>query len=308
MIVKARQKSEEHLMLESLHARNGLTEKDKQYYYGLEKGYQGELLFDSWMEELKVDCLILNDVRLKQRNNHFQNDSLMLLAGKLFLFEVKNFEGDYYYEAGRFLQKDKEERNNPLIQLEKNESLLRQLLHTHNIQAPVFAYVVFVNPAFTLYQAPMDKPIIYPSQIRRYLQQFNQLSTPVSMRERQLSEKLTALHNEKSPYSQVPDYEFGQLKKGMYCAGCRKFTLLERREKLFCPKCNWAESVESAVIRNVKEQQLLFPNRKIRTIETYEWCGKMIDKQRIYRILCKHLNKRYHGKMTYYEFENPEDI
>ncbi|MFC4402861.1 nuclease-related domain-containing protein [Gracilibacillus xinjiangensis] len=301
MISKARQKSDEYLMFESLHVRNGLSEKDKQYFSGLKKGYEGELLFDSWMEEVTADCLVINDLLLKQRNNIFQIDSLMLLAEKIFLFEVKNFEGDHYYDAGKLYLKSKEERNNPMLQLEKNESLLRQLLHSWSYKLPIFAYVVFVNPAFTLYQAPLDKPIIYPTQITGYLKQFNQLTSPITTNENRLATLLTSAHIEKSPYSQLPDFGFNQLKKGMYCADCHSFALDLSKYKCLCRKCGKSESIQTSIMRSVREFQLLFPNEKITTNKIHEWCGVPIDKRRIYRVLDTNLIKKPHGNLTYYE-------
>ncbi|SES27964.1 Nuclease-related domain-containing protein [Gracilibacillus ureilyticus] len=303
MIIKARQKSEEYVLLESLHARNALAEKDKQYFGGLQKGYEGEVLFDSWMEEeLTADCLIINDLLLKQRNNHFQMDTLMLLAGNIFLFEVKNFEGDHYYDSGHlYLMKSKEERNNPLLQIERNVSLLRQLLHSQNYKANIYAYVVFVNPEFTLYQAPLDKPIIYPSQIRRYLQQFNQQTASITARERQLAQNLTSQHIEKSPYSQLPDYNFNQLKKGIFCPNCGSFALDVRRYKYTCEKCGKSESIQNSLLRSIREFQLLFSQEKITTNKMYEWLGASFEKSRIQRLLNENLKKKYHGNMTYYE-------
>ncbi|KAB8137642.1 NERD domain-containing protein [Gracilibacillus oryzae] len=301
MIFKERRKSHELLLFEALSVRSNLSLQDKQYFKGLEKGYQGELLFDSWTEELSCDCLILNDVLLKQKNNHFQNDTLMLLAEKLFLFEIKNFEGDHYYDSERLYLKSKEERSNPLLQLERNESLLRQLLQASDILLPIYSYVVFVNSAFTMYQAPLNKPFIYPTQIKKFLQQFDQVKSTITPKEKYLAKHVTSLHIEKPPMSQVPDYHFDQLKKGIFCPRCKSFQLLIDGRKCFCQKCNQVEFVEQAVLRCVREYRLLFPERKITTNDVYEWCNRTIQKQRVQRILNKNFKQYYLGRVTYYE-------
>ncbi|MFC4402740.1 nuclease-related domain-containing protein [Gracilibacillus xinjiangensis] len=303
MIYKERRKSSELLMLEALFVRNGLSEKDSQYFRGLEKGYQGELLFDSWMEKLTSDCLVINDLLLKQKNNHFQIDTILLLAGKIILFEIKNYEGDHFYEADHLYRISKEERNNPLLQLEKSESLLRQLLQSYDFEFPVHSYVVFVNSAFTMYQAPLNKPFIYPTQIRKFLQQFNQVKLTISAKEQHLAKHLTSLHISKSPISQVPEYDFDTIKKGIACSRCKSFHLYTDGRKCICKQCNQAEFVESAVLRNVKEYRLLFPEREITTNDIYEWCKIISSKQRIQRILDKHFNKVFLSRFTYYEIK-----
>jgi hypothetical protein len=42
--------------------------------------------------------------------------------------------------------------------------------------------------------------------------------------------------------------------------------------KCACENCEHEEEIESAFLRSVKEQKLLFPDRKITTNEVHEWC------------------------------------
>jgi len=41
-----------------------LSDKDKQHYSNLKKGFEGEQQFDSWTGKLETDCLVLNDLLL----------------------------------------------------------------------------------------------------------------------------------------------------------------------------------------------------------------------------------------------------
>ncbi|MGM0904789.1 MAG: hypothetical protein ACQEXB_27495 [Bacillota bacterium] len=52
MILKPRQVSDELKLMRILNARMELTEKDKQNYLNLEKGFEGELKFDALMKNL----------------------------------------------------------------------------------------------------------------------------------------------------------------------------------------------------------------------------------------------------------------
>jgi hypothetical protein len=146
-----------------------LSDKDKQHFFNLKKGYEGEIIFDSLAEKLQCECFILNDLLLKLNNTMFQIDSLIIIQETIYFFEVKNFEGDYYYESDRLYKKSKSEINNPLNQLNRSESLFRQLLQSLGFNIPILASVVFINPEFTLYQTPLNKPFIFPTQVNRYL-------------------------------------------------------------------------------------------------------------------------------------------
>ncbi len=95
----------------------------------------------------------------KQNNTTFQIDSLIITSGTIYFFEIKNYESDYYYESDRFYKNPKTEITNPLHQLSRSELLLRQLIQSIGFNIPVSASVVFINPEFTLYQAPLNKPL-----------------------------------------------------------------------------------------------------------------------------------------------------
>lgn len=301
MIYKSRTKSTELLILESLHTRLNLTEKDIQHYSSLKKGYEGEVLFDSITEKLQSDCLILNDLLLKVNNTTFQIDSLIIFAEVIYLFEVKNFEGDYFYESGKFYMKPKIEINNPLTQLSRAESLLRQLLQNLGFHLPLHASVVFINPEFTLYQAPQDKPIIFPSQINRYLKKLDSKPSKLNGKHKALADKLIQQHICKSPYTLVPAYDYSSLKKGTTCGECGSLSVFVHGAKCVCGECGHEEKVDSAVMRSVWEFKLLFPDEKITSNGVYEWCGVVESQWKIRKILKKNFKVVGVHQWTYYE-------
>jgi hypothetical protein len=78
MAYKPRTESEELLILRSLNTRMNLSVKDKQHYFNLKKGYEGEEMFDTLTENLQCECFILNDLLLKTNNTIFQIDTLII--------------------------------------------------------------------------------------------------------------------------------------------------------------------------------------------------------------------------------------
>ncbi|MCA1320575.1 NERD domain-containing protein [Bacillus tianshenii] len=301
MIYKTRTESAELLMLKSLGVRMELPEKDKLHYLSLQKGYDGEVMFDSFTEKLQSECLILNDLLFKINNTVFQIDSLIITAAVIHFYEVKNFEGDYYYESERLYTRSKTEINNPLTQLNRGVSLFRQLLQSLGINMKIDPSVVFINPAFTLYQTPLDKPFIFPTQLNRHLNGIDKTSAKLSTKHKQLAAQLVSLHCTDSPYKQIPSYTFEGLRKGMLCFKCASFSLAVEGHNCVCGECGYVEKVGEAVMRSVKEFRLLFPGEKITTGVIYEWCGIVESKERIRKILGKNYKKVGVRQWSYFE-------
>jgi hypothetical protein len=278
-----------------------LSFSDAHYYSNLEKGYVGELEFDRMAEShLSDDWLAVNDLLLEHHNRIFQIDSLFLRNGRIFLNDVKNFEGDYVIKDRTWFTAFGNEVDNPLKQLDQCESRLRQLCHHLGFSFPIESRLVFVNPEFYLFQAPLNLPIIYPAHLNRYMKQLETKTGKLTERDFKLAQKLASLHMKKSPFSRVPSYSYEQLKKGLGCACGRGFMGVCNRETLVCSKCGCLESVESAVLRNVTELKMLFPDLKITTNVIYDWCGGIIRKRRIIGILMINFNHQGHGKSAHY--------
>ncbi|HWL24363.1 MAG TPA: nuclease-related domain-containing protein [Ureibacillus sp.] len=286
MIVKPRKRSLELQILTSLNNRLELSEKYKSLLHTLKKGYEGEILFESYISKLQNNFLILSDLFLQVNSTNFQLDSIIITYDKIFLYEVKNLEGDYYYDAtkDRIYSKTKEIIN-PLSQVVRAETLLRQILQSLKIHLPIEYNVVFVNQEFTLYGAPLDKPFIYPTQIHRYLKKFESMSTDKINKNSYVAEKLLSLHSSDSMFWQIPPYEYKDLKLGVTCAVCGSFMNTVEGYSCICLKCGKRESVYSVILRSVEEFKLLFPEEKITTNGIFEWCGGITSSRTIMRIL-----------------------
>lgn len=301
MIYKSRSESAELLILDSLNKRMSLTEKDKQHYLVLRKGYEGEVLFDSMTEKLECQCLILNDLLLRINHTVFQIDALMITSNTVHIFEVKNFERDYYYEDDKLYLTNKKEVTNPLPQLSRSETLLRQLFLHLGYHSPINGKVIFINPEFSLYQAPLGKPLILPTQVKRFLNRVNNTPSKLNGKHKVLAEKLKSLHLTESPYQQLPSYSYDEVRKGIICEKCHSFSVSVRGRSCICHECGYEENLSLAILRSVKEYKLLFPNRKVSTNEIYLWCNEVISKQRVRRYLEKNFKIVGIHQWAYYE-------
>ena len=247
-----------------------------------------------------MNVYILNDLLLKQNNTTFQIDSLIILSETIYLFEVKNFEGDYYYESDRLYKKPKSEITNPLTQLNRSESLLRQLLQNLGYNIPINASVIFINPEFTLYQAPLNKPLIFPTQINRFLKNLNTIPSKLNKKHQMLADQLLSLHIKDSPFKLLPSYYYEQLRKGITCAKCSSFSISVVGKICVCNECGYKELISAAVMRCVMEFKLLFPNQKITTKAIHEWCQVIESKKRIKSILEKNFKIIENNRWSYF--------
>lgn len=183
----------------------------------------------------------------------------------------------------------------------RSETLLRQLLESYGLRFPIKSTIVFVNPQFTLYQAPMDKPFILPTQIERFINQLSAKPSLITNKHRGVADKLMSLHLKESPYMQVPKYEYHQLKKGISCGACNSFMVTVECRSCVCMGCGHRESVTSAVLRSVMEFRMLFPGERVTTSRVYDWCGGVVESRKSIRtILDKNLKSNGDNRWTYY--------
>lgn len=288
VVLKPRVFSNEISTLRSLQSRMPFVTDDSRRYLNLEKGLAGELRFDQLTEELRSDGYLLHDLRLEHQHSFFQIDTLLISGQGILLFEIKNFEGDFVYEDETFrLLATKQEILNPLHQLNRCVTLLRSLLKKLGVDVPVKGYLVFVNPQFTLYQAPVDAPVILPSQIQRFIQRLDQSPSTLSRKHKELADQLVERHVPEFPFERLPEYHFAQLKKGILCESCCSFMAQEGRT-VKCKKCGTVESLDSSILRSIEELMSLFPDQPITTSLVYEWCRIIESPKPIRRILKQH--------------------
>jgi hypothetical protein len=299
LIMKERDVPKELKIIRTLRPRMNFNEEEESYYQYKEKGYEGEVIFDKWAEPLK-NFVFLNDANFNVNNNNFQADSLGISSGTLHIFEVKNFEGDYTLdEEDKWRSPKGNLIKNPLLQLQKTETLINQLLKNIGWRINVEAHLVFVNPEFHLYDIPSNLPIIYPTQLLRFREKMLQRSAKTTRSEIQFAEKLLSHLIDELPYSNVPKYTYDGLQKGIVCPGCGVF-YGSVQTTLLCGNCGGREKCKEAILRSVSELRLLFPHLKVTSSRVYEWCGIIRDVKTIRRILKGNLQHAGHGKSSHY--------
>ncbi|MEH7490993.1 nuclease-related domain-containing protein [Neobacillus niacini] len=297
MLFRPRPEKLELILLHYLHARKKFTNEEEFNYTNLIKGYEGELKSDIWLRGLTDEWLILNHLLLEYNGSTFQIDTLIIAYEKIYLLDIKTFEGDHSIKDDKWYTPSGKPEKNPLHQLERCETLLQRLQQDLGFNIPIESYLIFINPEFHLYTSSNHPAIIFPSQLNRFLKKLNTKPVKLNKKHYQLAEKLNALHIEESPYKRLPLYKYDQLKKGIICPNDKTFFT---DETLICSKCGRVEEVEAAVLRSVKEFSLLFPDRKLTTNNIYDWCGGVKSKKVIRRVLSKYFKLVGHRTSAHY--------
>ncbi|SFC46060.1 NERD domain-containing protein [Bacillus sp. UNCCL81] len=298
---KERYESNDLRIYQRLNDRSRLSDEDLAYFSYLEKGFKGEKKFDEWTSKLSDNWLFLNDLLFECNKSEFQIDSIGINGETIYLFEVKNFEGDYYIEGDQWYKTSKTEIKNPYEQLNRTESMLRKLLNEHKINFKIKPHLVFVNYDFFLYNAPMNLPIIFPSQLNRLINELNLQRFKLNVNHFHLAEVFLSLHKSESKYKQFPNYQYEQLLKGIICINCNTYITEVKKGKLVCQACGYIEDLSNGILRSVEELKFLFPNRKITTNAVYEWCGIYKSKKGIWKVLRENFTKNGHGKYSYFD-------
>lgn len=292
MFLEPRTKSLELSIYEALEGRMILPDADQKYYLNLRKGFEGESGFDLLLERLGSERYILSDLLLNMNHTSFQIDSLMITPEKIHLFEVKNYEGDFMYDNEKFYRLPRSEILNPLHQLRRAELLLGQMLKRLRSPYPIQSTLIFTHPHFTLYQSPLNEPIIFPGQLDRFMKELDHQSGPqMTRKHKQLAEELIKRHVVDSPARKLPVYKFDELHKGVRCLKCGFSSMVVSKKFCICEGCGAKELYTAAVMRGVRELSLLFPDLKLTTSIVSQWCGGLGSVKRVRHVLLENLVK-----------------
>lgn len=113
----------------------------------------------------------------------------------------------------------KKEITIPLIQVERNESLFGRFLRDLGMNFAIEYYLVFINPEFTLYNAPIDKRIILPTQLNRFMKKLHMKNPRTQERHLNFAKQLVSEHvTDPPPFMELPKYCYEGLEKGVFCA------------------------------------------------------------------------------------------
>lgn len=280
--------SEIYLVLKALKQRLLLSRELELYLENLERGQNGEDHFVvDVLGDLTCAHVVLRDVRLQMDKNHFQMDAVLLSGKQVIVFEVKNWSGTFEYRDGQFVsRRSAKPYKNPTEQLGRCVANLQYLLKTWGYDFEVVGRVVFINPSFYLYHAPVDQPLLFAPELPDWIKGLNRFEGWVSEVHRELAALLISLDcPAKVDFEILPEFSFSDLKKGIACWECGSFSTEITGRRVHCLDCRRVEWADETIIRMAEELARLFPKMKVTSRLVGDYCGGRFTRRRIHKNL-----------------------
>lgn len=292
-------------VLKLLHQRMPLSASGKTKYMNLYKGLEGEQQFSRLLKNrLPSRYVVLTDVLLEQNESEFQLDILVIADDTIYPLEVKNYDGDFVIRNDRwYATAGRREIRNPLHQVSRMEILLRNVLNQGKFNFSIESKVVFTHSEFFLYQAPLDAPLIFPTQINRFIEELVSKPFHGNSHQEKLVDFLKKQQKSWSTHTRLPKYTYEELQKGIVCEECSVFLRLDPLNLLVCNNCGRKEKLEPALLRSVRQYEVLFPDKRITVSAMLDWCNIISSRKIIRRILKKNLRLVQRGRYSYYVFK-----
>lgn len=131
-------------------------------------------------EEVLAQALKRFDDRYRLYNYLLPTSHVLLTPFGLFVFVVRNLDGEFTYRDGKWHQRFSASRalrffvepslGNPLRELEEEIQRIRRLIEPEGEGVPVTGAVVFTHPAATVRAKGAPYPIVVPKRLPRLIQ------------------------------------------------------------------------------------------------------------------------------------------
>ncbi len=297
-----RRKSVQLEYYELLERRRCLDKDEKSWYQSLKRGYEGECLFDDYVDEV-LGALVtgyLPDLTLKH-NRVTQIDSLLVTDEVIFQFEIKNYAMDltwthqqWQFGNGHSLNDD------PIVQLQRSSSILRNVLEELGFESPpVVPILVLINPdSFVDLKDDCSVKVLRSFELRRFLEE---LRFRYSAPSRAGSERVNKICQHILHYQWEPSFSnFGQsvrdlenrapIPTGIICPVCGNRELEYSSHHISC-RCGSKEIKKTALLRKINEAQILDPKFELSRKYIEEYVENRVSQATLTRIL-KEMRKK----------------
>lgn len=294
--------TESHLLktFKLLEGRLYFDESMYKTYQRLSRGFEGERVFFQQLEDEGCSHLCIFDYSFAYDGNEAQIDVLILTELAVYHLEIKHYSGAYTMAEGHWRLSDGRKIQNPLLQLSRAHDLLAILLQAKRMNLPIHSYLVFTHPKFQLFNAAADLPIIYPNQISGFIWRINQ---EPPLQNQYWKTKLSENRIKQSKYEVMPEYDYDEIRKGLFCAECRGRLIRINRKSLTCKQCRKNVTTHLAFEQALKEFCFLFPQLSVTNARMIDWIDGELSRNNVRLNLKKHLSLISKARASYYQKE-----
>lgn len=285
-----------------MNMRDALDSNKQQELYRLERGAAGEKMVVNYIEEFgQGHWQILTNVWLYEYGL-FEIDCLLLTETDIYIFEIKNYNGDFKYVNSQCYFSDDVISHNPISQTQRCKVNLQNILSAVGIRVDVHANLVFTgeHADIEIQDYIEDLDVLTINQFRKLIYSIaNNEQTKLDTGSREINRgkilRVIDRAKRKSPYQPQPlsPLEQSRLRKGIKCGNCGNFDLDTARSYLVC-NCGLHEPREMAIVRTICEYGVINFDKDLRIAELYSFFGGDVSESTISRYLNKYFIKNEH--------------
>ncbi|RIN76933.1 nuclease-related domain-containing protein, partial [Mammaliicoccus sciuri] len=152
--------------LKAIEGRTNLNLDQRKELYINQTGLEGEMYFKAILDTI-VDVKYVYNLEIGT-SNHIQIDFLVVSSTKIYIFEVKHYTGDWYFEENYIKCTNSLRYPSPHIQTNKIENKIQSIVNTHNLPREVETIIIFTNSHFNLHgKRPQNQAILLPQELSR---------------------------------------------------------------------------------------------------------------------------------------------
>ncbi|MFC3419862.1 nuclease-related domain-containing protein [Salinicoccus hispanicus] len=298
-------KTMEHQWLELMEARGALSAEDQRKLEALEIGFAGECAFDDWMDRYgEEQWRVYRDIWI-DAGGPTQLDTMVVTESTVFIFDVKNYSGDYTYMNGRWSVNGRPIIKDVFVQLKRSLEKVHLMLRQIDPVIQAEGSLVFINEHFSFRtEGELGAQVVMRHGLKKYLQTMDESGVTMRMPIDMLCSRIESFFID-NPYPPpaCDDDTYFSLKKGVCCCSCGGFRHAVMRYYLKCLECGNQEAKERAVLRSICEYGVLRNDRNLKVRDIYFYLNKMISERHIQSILSKYFSAVARGR--YASYENP---
>lgn len=262
----------EHISyLKAIEGRTNLNLEQRKELYINQTGLEGEMYFKAILDTI-VDVKYVYNLEIGT-SNHIQIDFLVVSSTKIYIFEVKHYTGDWYFEEDYIKCTNSLRYPSPYIQTNKIENKIQSIVNTHNLPRQVETIIIFTNSHFNLHgKRPQNQAILLPQELSRVPQLIDTNNQEANQEILNIFKQYESIHS--TFYQKDINILEDKVASGLRCPNCRKlFTIAFKKNKhnYRCCYCRKDLGYEELIYFNIKEL-FIIKRKPFDFKEAKAWC------------------------------------
>lgn len=284
-----------------------LTKKENNLLYTLEVGDRGEQTAINFLNKFGREHWTIMRNLWVDYSNPYENDILLFTKERPYVFEVKNYYGQFVYDHGICTLEGKKLTNNPIFQTQSAHTNLQGVSHEvdHSLQAEGALILIGEHNEMKINSEIPDIKVKMRHEFRQYIRHIiteetnhrghsldtNRLITQLEAYEIPPRFRPTSLH---------PD-DLEHAHKGIHCQHCEGYNIKVHKTYIECNNCRFLESREEAVFRTVCEFGVLtFEHDYMKRSDLSHFMNQQVSPKYLSDFLKKHFEVIGQYKSTRY--------